>query len=283
MIILSVGGLLYGRFCAHVFGPDDRPTAAVAKRDGIVYVPMKKWRNALIELLNIAGTGPVLGPIQGILFGPVAFILIPIGCVLGGAVHDYFCGMMSVRHDGRQMPGLVEGYLSRGTYHVFNVFICLLMFLLGVVFIYTPGDMIVGSIMGLNTSFTAADGGFVGFGAIAPLFVVYALIFVYYLLATFLPIDKIIGRIYPIFGAILLLSAGGIFVALFATGGVQMLDELCGQWSSWVSIDNIVPMFFVTVTCGIVSGFHNSQAWHHRPFGQRRARRARYLLRHDDC
>ena len=260
LAVLLVGGYVYGKFVERIFGPDVRTTPAYAQGDGVNYVPMKKWKNALIQLLNIAGTGPVLGPIQGILFGPVAFILIPIGCVLGGAVHDYFSGMMSLRHNGDQMPGLMRRFMGKGVYQIYSIFVCLLMFLVGVVFIYTPGDMLAGSILGLSTSFTDADGAMLGIGALAPILAIYGIILVYYLVATVFPIDKIIGRIYPVFGAILLLSAVGIFFGLFFTGGVFQLNELWGAWPAWVSLDNLVPLFFITVACGIVSGFHSTQA-----------------------
>lgn len=260
LAVLLVGGYVYGKFVERIFGPDARTTPAYAQGDGVNYVPMKKWKNALIQLLNIAGTGPVLGPIQGILFGPVAFILIPIGCVLGGAVHDYFSGMMSLRHNGDQMPGLMRRFMGKGVYQIYSIFVCLLMFLVGVVFIYTPGDMLAGSILGLSPSFTDADGAMLGIGVLAPILAIYGIILVYYLVATVFPIDKIIGRIYPVFGAILLLSAVGIFFGLFFTGGVFQLNELWGAWPAWVSLDNLVPLFFITVACGIVSGFHSTQA-----------------------
>ena len=109
MLILIVGGALYGRYCEKVFGPDDRPTPATELADGIDFVAMKPWKNKLIELLNIAGTGPILGPIQGILFGPIAFLTIPIGCVLAGATHDYFIGMISMRNKGAQIPKMKIG------------------------------------------------------------------------------------------------------------------------------------------------------------------------------
>ena len=112
LLILFIGGALYGRLCQKVFGPDDRKTPAFIKKDSIDFLPMPKWKNAMINLLNIAGTGPILGPIQGILFGPMAFISIPIGCVIGGAVHDYFSGMISVREGGIQMPEIIQMPLS---------------------------------------------------------------------------------------------------------------------------------------------------------------------------
>lgn len=261
LAVLLVGGYFYGKFCERVFEPDDRTTPAYAQADGVNYVPMKKWKNALIELLNIAGTGPVLGPIQGILFGPLAFILIPIGCVLGGAVHDYFSGMLSLRHGGAQMPALMGRFMGKGVHRIYQVFVCLLMFLVGVVFIYTPGDMLAGSVLGFSTAFVDVETGEpMGLAAMVPVLVIYAIILGYYLVATIFPIDKIIGRVYPVFGAILLLSAVGIFIGLFASGGIAQINELWGAWPAWASIDNLVPLFFITVACGIVSGFHSTQA-----------------------
>ena len=176
LVILFVGGALYGAFCDKVFGPDDRPTPAITMNDGIDFVPMNKWKNSLIELLNIAGTGPIFGPIQGILFGPVAFIIIPIGCVLSGALHDYMSGMISIREKGAQMPALIGKYLGNGTFQVYNIFICLLMLLVGAVFIYTPGDIFVTSI--LNQDGSASN---------PTVWIVYAVIFIYYLVATLFP------------------------------------------------------------------------------------------------
>ena len=191
--VLIIGGVLYGRFCEKIMKPSDRKTPAVEHYDGVDYVPMKKWKNSLIELLNIAGTGPILGPIQGILFGPIAFITIPIGCVIGGAFHDYMSGMISVRNGGEQMPSLVRRFLGKYVYTVYNVFVCLLLLLLGVVFIYTPGDIFITQIIGQKSTLENPV-----------IWIVYGVIFAYYIIAALLPIDKIIGRIYPVFGAILL-------------------------------------------------------------------------------
>ena len=249
LVILLGGGALYGRFCERVFAPQDAPTPAVRLENGLDFVPMGKWKASLIELLNIAGTGPVLGPIQGILFGPIAFITIPLGCVLGGAFHDYMSGMIAMRHEGEQMPALVGRYLGKFVYNVYHVFICLLMLLVGAVFIYTPGDLFVAQVLGGNP----ADLG-------TEILTVYGLIFAYYMAATLLPIDKIIGRIYPIFGLILLLSAVGIFFGLFMQG--YPLTEIweTGFFGAHPMGEEFIPLFFVTVACGIVSGFHSTQA-----------------------
>lgn len=249
LVILFGGGLLYGKYCEKVFDPSDKPTPAISINDGVDYVPMKKRKNALIELLNIAGTGPILGPIQGILFGPIAFILIPIGCVLGGAMHDYFSGMISIRSEGKQMPALIKDYLGGGVYKIYNVFIIFLMVLVGAVFIYTPGDLIVVNLLGQQSVVNNPI-----------VWVIYGCIFLYYLAATLFPIDKIIGKIYPIFGLILLLSALGIFIGLFVKG--YKLDNLTMSNIAGVHPAGIplLPVFFVTVACGIVSGFHSTQA-----------------------
>ncbi len=248
LVILIVGGMIYGKICENVMKPTDEPTPALTKGDGVDFVPMKNWKNTLIELLNIAGTGPILGPIQGILFGPIAFITIPIGCVIGGAFHDYMMGMISIRSEGSQMPELVRRFLGKHIYAVYNVVVCLLMLLVGVVFIYTPGDLFVTHILGQESTMQNPT-----------LWIVYGVIFLYYVTATLFPIDKIIGRIYPIFGAILVLSAIGVFVGIFTKN--YPLVELWESANAGYPIQqNFIPIFFVTVTCGILSGFHSTQA-----------------------
>ena len=170
IVLLIAGGILYGKLCERIMKPTDEDTPAITMRDGVDYVPMKKWKNSLIELLNIAGTGPILGPIQGILFGPVAFITIPIGCVIAGAFHDYMIGMISVRNKGEQMPDLIRRFLGKYTYVIYNIFVCLLMLLVGVVFIYTPGDLFVTHILNQESV-----------GTNPVLWIVYGVIFVYYI------------------------------------------------------------------------------------------------------
>ena len=249
LVILFGGGYLYSKHCEKVFGPDDRETPAIAMQDGVDYVPMKMWKNSLINLLNIAGTGPVLGPIQGILFGPLAFITIPVGNVLAGAMHDYFIGMVSLRNKGAQMPLLVKKYLGNTSKSVYNVIVVVLMLLVGSVFIYTPGDLIVTELIG-----QVAD------KSNPTVWIVYGAIFVYYLIATLFPIDKIIGRIYPAFGLFLVLSAVGIFIGIIFEP--HLLDNLTfGEGFGVHQLNGapLIPAFFVTVACGILSGFHATQ------------------------
>lgn len=264
LIILIGGGFAYGKFCEKQFGPDDRPTPAYTNRDNIDYVPIKRWKNTLINLLNIAGTGPVLGPIQGILFGPIALITIPVGCVLAGAMHDYFNGMIATRNGGAQMPRIITKYLGRQSKGLYMVFSSILLMLVGVVFVYTPGDLIVGDMMGLSIT---PDNWVV--------WLVYALIFAYYVVATIFPIDKIIGRVYPVFGSFLLISAIGILAGIFLDGGKSLgnlqgiilstkdggvtATQYTGSFIGHFQKIPFIPVFFITVACGIMSGFHGSQ------------------------
>ena len=169
LVILFVGAALYGKFCEKVFGPDDRKTPAYTKEDGVDYVPMRGWKNSLINLLNIAGTGPILGPIQGILFGPIAFITIPIGNIIGGAMHDYFSGMICLRDGGTQMPDMIRKYSNRGVYTFYQIFCSLLLLLVGAVFIYTPGDIAATQVFGFDGAVDSVS-----------TWVIYGVIFVYY-------------------------------------------------------------------------------------------------------
>lgn len=252
--LLLIGGFFYGGLCQKIFRPDGRKTPARSRADGVDYLPMKSWKNSMIELLNIAGTGPILGPVQGILFGPIAFITIPIGCVLGGAVHDFMCGMISARCGGCQTQEIVGRFLGKINKIIYVVFVCILLLLVGAVFIYTPGDILAEGILGTD----AAATNWV-------IWVIYGAIFVYYLIATLFPIDKIIGRIYPLFGGILLLSALGVFVGLFTSGYASALTEIWATdafslYHGYFGKNHFIPIFFVTVACGIVSGFHATQA-----------------------
>lgn len=249
LAILVIGGILYGNFCEKEFGPDDRKTPAIELYDGVDYVGMKKLKNDLIELLNIAGTGPILGPIQGILFGPLAFITIPVGCILAGAMHDYFAGMISMRNKGAQMPKMIQKYLGKKTRAFYDIIIMILMLLVGAVFIYTPGDLIVKDILKQSTDPSNTI-----------VWIVYGIIFLYYLIATLFPIDQIIGKIYPVFGAFLVLSAVGIFGALLFKGWHMPNVDFTNLAKQNLTNTPWIPIFFITVACGIMSGFHATQA-----------------------
>ena len=204
VVLLAAGYLLYGRLTERVFCPDGRPTPATAHPDGVDYIPMKTWRIFLIQLLNIAGTGPIFGALLGAVFGPVVFLWIVFGSILGGAVHDYMSGMISVRMNGASISEIVGAYLGKTAKQVMRIFSVILLVLLGAVFTTSPAGLIARlTPEWMNTGFWVV------------------VILIYYLLATLLPIDKLIGKLYPIFGAVLLTMAVGIIVGLIA-GGYQL-------------------------------------------------------------
>ena len=246
---LFLGYLLYGGFVNRVFGPDPkRETPAVSKADGVDYIVLPTWKVFMIQFLNIAGTGPIFGAIMGAKFGPSAYLWIVFGCIFAGAVHDYMSGMLSLRHDGAGYPELVGKYLGQGTKKVMLVFSILLLLMVGAVFVYSPA-VILGDMVG--------DGG----SGSMMLWVV--VIFAYYVVATLLPIDKIIGRIYPVFAFALLFMAVALMVCLFVKWPSipEFWDGLANRGPS-VGLNGqpIFPCLFITIACGAVSGFHATQS-----------------------
>lgn len=243
IILLVLGYVFYSQVIIRIFGVvPERRTPAIVLEDGNDYVQMDKNKNWLIQLLNIAGTGPIFGPIMGVLYGPVAFVWIVLGCIFAGAVHDYMLGMISLRNNGDHLPALAGKYLGKIMKHVVNFFAALLLLLVGTVFVTSPGTLLAD----ITPDFLGNT-----FWVIV--------IFIYYILSTVLPIDKIIGRIYPIFGAILLLSALGVFITLFTSGNVANIPEVNFQN---IHPDNIsiIPGLFFTISCGAISGFHATQS-----------------------
>ena len=193
IVALILGYVLYGTFVDRVFGPDPkRPTPAVTKADGVDYIAMPSWKVYMIQFLNIAGTGPIFGAIMGAKFGPASYLWIVFGCIFAGAVHDYMCGMLSVRHGGCGFPELVGEYLGQRTKKVMLVFSIVLLLLVGTVFVYSPA-LILGDIA--------------GDGSRGSIMLWVGIVFFYYIIATLLPIDKLIGRIYPLFAFALLFMA----------------------------------------------------------------------------
>lgn len=238
--LLIIGYFTYGKFVEKVFQRNDkRKTPAYAMKDDIDYLPMGKKRNSLIQLLNIAGVGPIFGPILGALYGPVAFLWIVLGCILAGAVHDYLIGMISIRNRGAHLPQLAGKFLGKAMKHIVNAFTVLLLLLTGTVFVTAPATLL-NDVMN-NT---------VGFSMIL------LVIFGYYIVATLLPIDKIIGKIYPILGALLLLSAVGIGAGLVITGAPIPELSLANMHPDSAPI---FPLLFLTISCGALSGFHATQ------------------------
>lgn len=246
IIALFLGYFFYGAFIEKVFGIDNnRPTPAYTMQDGVDYIPMPLWKIFLIQFLNIAGTGPIFGAIGGILFGPAAYLWIVLGCIFGGAVHDFMSGMISLRKDGASLPEIIGNELGTGVRQIMRVFSLLLMVMVGAVFVTTPA--------GLLESLTPTDGfwGSTQFWSIA--------IFIYYILATLLPIDALIGRIYPLFGAALLFMAVGVFSGIFLNEG--NMPEITEAFQSHHPKGlPIFPFLFISIACGAISGFHATQS-----------------------
>ena len=238
--VLIVGYLVYGRVVENVFGPDDRETAAYRRQDGVDFVPMPTWKAFLVQLLNIAGTGPIFGALMGACFGPVVFLWIIFGSVLAGAVHDYMCGMISQRHDGASIAELSGVYLGSAAKWAMRVFSILLLLLTGTVFVTSPAALLA------RLTPEALGGTF---------WIV--VILLYYILATLLPVDKIIGRLYPVFGAVLIIMAAGILYGIIAGGCAVPEITLQNLHPAGLSI---WPFMFVTVACGAISGFHATQS-----------------------
>ena len=249
ILILFIGYNLYSRYIEKVFAPDDRKTPAHALSDRVDYVPMSKNRNALIHLLNIAGMGPIIGAVQGILFGPIAFILIPLGCIFAGGVHDYFAGMLSVRNKGAQITGLIRKYLGHRAFHVFMVIVSIMLLLLATVFVYTAGDLFVERFFGVK-DFAISNPLVLGS---------YIVILLYFVSATLFPIDKIIGKFYPVLGLMLIIGTG-LVLAGFVINGVNLQNFSLEHYNLHPNNLPLIPMFFMTVSCGLLSGFHSTQA-----------------------
>lgn len=244
--LLVIGYLLYGRFVEKVFGADPaRPTPAHTMTDGVDYVVMPSWKVFMIQFLNIAGTGPIFGAILGAMYGPSCYLWIVFGCIFGGAVHDYLSGMLSVRNAGKGLPDLVGIYLGSGTRKLMLFFAVFMLMLVGAVFVYSPAIIL---------------GDLVGGGTKSAVLIWVGVILLYYVIATMVPIDKLIGKIYPLFAFAL------IFMA------VALLACLIGKWPSgipevWDGLANrnpaggrIFPCLFISIACGAVSGFHATQS-----------------------
>ena len=249
LLILFCGYVFYSKYIEGLIKPNDRNVPARELNDGVDFIPMSKNRNSLIHLLNIAGMGPIIGAIQGILFGPVAFILIPLGCILAGGVHDYFAGMLSVRNKGMQITGLIKNYLGETAFKIFLIIVSIMLLLLATVFVYTSGDLFV------ERFFNIKD-----FSVTNPLVLfTYCTILLYFVFATLFPIDKIIGKFYPVLGALLILGTGLVLIGFFIHG-VNLQNINFETLNMHPQNLPIIPMFFMTVSCGLLSGFHSTQA-----------------------
>ena len=244
LLALIAGYFLYGRLMERLFGPDDRPTPALTKADGVDFIALPTWKIFMIQFLNIAGLGPIFGAIMGAKFGTASFLWIVLGSIFAGAVHDYLSGMLSLRHGGESLPDIIGRYLGRTTEQVMRVFSIILMILVGAVFVAGPAGLLAKlTPEALDTTFWIV------------------VVFLYYILATMLPIDKIIGKIYPLFAVALLFMAVSILVMLYVHH--PALPEL------WHGLENthpdadtlpIFPIMFVSIACGAISGFHATQS-----------------------
>ncbi len=242
-VLLLVGGYqLYGRFAERVYGADPAaPMPCDTLADGVDYVRMPTWRVFLIQLLNIAGLGPVFGALAGCLFGPVSLLWIVFGCIFAGAMHDFLAAVMSAERGGENLPETVGGTLGPAARHAMRAICVLLLLLVGVVFTKGPADMLHSLCGGVPALWWAA------------------LILGYYFLATILPIDVIIGRLYPFFGALFLFMAGGMALMLPFCGH-EVLPDLDFFTDKHPQGIDIWPMLFVTIACGAISGFHATQS-----------------------
>lgn len=252
LVALVLGYMLYGKFVAKVFGPDDRPTPAVTKADGVDFMVLPSWKIFMIQFLNIAGTGPIFGAIMGAWYGPVAYLWIIFGCIFAGAMHDYMSGMLSIRNGGAGLPELVGKYLGGATKKVMLVFSVLLLMMVGAVFVYSPA-VILKDIWGSQMMWILV-------------------IFLYYIIATLLPIDKIIGKVYPLFAFSLLFMAGALMIGLFLKWPTlpelwsNLSDSNLNENPAWLgaegymAVNPLFPCLFITIACGAISGFHATQS-----------------------
>ncbi len=244
LVCLVVGYVVYGGLVTHLVGVDSRRVApAYARGDGVDYVPMPTWKVFLIQFLNIAGTGPIFGAVMGILFGPAAYLWIVLGCIFAGAVHDYLTGIISLRKGGASMPEMVGDELGVVMRQVMRVCSLALLVLVGAVFTRTPADLLAT----MTSAWGWSSPG-----------VWITLIFLYYLLATLLPINTVIGRIYPLFGLALVVMAVGVGVGIFTHSGhlPELTEPLTGNHPGG---QPVFPMLCITIACGAISGFHSTQ------------------------
>ncbi|MGP1993271.1 carbon starvation CstA family protein [Zobellia laminariae] len=246
VLVLILGYYTYGKLVENIFGVDtERETPAIRLRDDIDFMPLPAWRIFLIQFLNIAGLGPIFGAIAGAMFGPAAFLWIVLGSIFAGAVHDYFSGMLSVRHNGLSISEIVGIYLGPRMKHVMRYFTVILLIFVGTVFLMGPAKIIDGMT-----------------GNMWNLWIWVGIILAYYILSTLLPIDKMIGKIYPVFGVAMLLMALGLLIALFF--GDYTIPELVPSnlvnMTSDPEATPLFPILFVTIACGAISGFHATQS-----------------------
>ena len=241
LVALIAGYFIYGAYVDNIFCPDDRKTPALTINDGVDYIPLPTWKIFMIQFLNIAGLGPIFGAIMGAQFGTASYLWIVLGTIFAGAVHDFFSGTLSIRNGGESLPEIVGRYLGSKTKKVMCVFTLVLMVLVGAVFVSGPAELLAGMTPDwMNAIFWIV------------------VIFLYYILATILPVDKIIGKIYPLFAIALLFMALGILVMLYVKN--PDLPEIWTGFGTKYEKNPIFPMMFISIACGAISGFHATQS-----------------------
>ena len=246
LAVLILGYLVYSRLTQKVFGIDNRLTPAIDHPDNIDITPLPKWKAFLIELLNIAGTGPIFGAISGALFGPIAFIWIVIGCLLGGAVHDYFSGMISSRHNGDSIVKLSGIYMGKAMEIIMRIFSVVLLILVTAVFVVSPSALL-----------TTLTNGKIHMA------IWMTIILVYYFVSTIVPINKVIGKAYPVFGIILIVMALAVIIGIMVKNSEYPMIELVNNFKDFSKTNGSLPWWpfmFTTIACGAVSGFHSTQS-----------------------
>ena len=254
---LVIAYFTYGKYLEKVCGIDAaNPVPSKTMYDGVDYIPMPRWKVFLIQLLNIAGLGPIFGALLGAAYGPVAFLWITVGGIFMGAMHDFVAGVISLKDGGKSLPEIIGKYLGYGTRTFMRIFSVFLMVLVGAVFMSQPAELVAS-----NVAIPALEVP-VSSGMSWELVAVLAVILVYYILATLLPIDKLIGRIYPLFGIALLVMAVSILYILLVHSDTYIIPELTSLENQIADADKfpIVPMLFTTIACGAISGFHATQS-----------------------
>ena len=248
LCLLIAGYFTYGKLVDNTFGPDDRETPAVAINDGVDYVVLPQWKLFLVQLLNIAGLGPIFGALQGALWGPIVFLWITFGTIFAGGVHDYFSGMLSERNNGDSIAEVTGKYLGNTMKTIMRGFSVVLLVMVGTVFAVGPAGLIVQLLSNKGVT-----------GAFATTAVWLAIILTYYFIATFISIDKIIGKIYPVFGICLIVMAIGVIIGLPLNGfhTPELWDHFYNMHPKTTPVWSFM---FITVACGAISGFHSTQS-----------------------
>lgn len=249
LLLLITGYLTYGKIVDKTFGPDDRETPAVRINDGVDYVVMPQWKLFLVQLLNIAGLGPIFGALQGALWGPVVFLWITFGTIFAGGVHDYFSGMISERNDGASIAEVTGKYLGHTMQNIMRVFSVVLLIMVGTVFAVGPAGLIVTLCKNNGMS-----------GVLSTMLFWLIVILVYYFIATFISIDKIIGKVYPLFGMCLIIMAVGVIIGIFTNSNYTIPEIWSHLYNMHPSGTPIWSFMFITVACGAISGFHSTQS-----------------------